>query len=317
MRMKLFVLALLILSIPSVKGQVYFPTPAQRPTWTLTDFFIFPEILKSITVRDSASYNESWYYRVDQVVFSGGVEIQSRELGYYRVEGSKVFVKERLDNISPEFLQYDFGLQPGDSVLIKGLTNFSDDQVLYRILARDTINCTGRNLLRLDVQFDVPVSPSSSGTYESRWVESIGDIYHPFLGFDCFDGTCESVYFRQKYISTLDSLSIEDYRECQVVSSVAPGYIQEPILLYPNPFIAAAQSSLKITFPDGTGRNLKKVIILDAGGREVKSFGQLSRRGVLQELEIDFQPGELSLGVHLLQLIDQSGNSRTLKWVVR
>lgn len=249
-------------------------------------------------------------------MFDDGAQVESRELGYYRIEGPKVFVKKRLDNVSLEFLQYDFSLQAGDSVWIKGLENFLEEEILYRITDRDTIHCSGRDLLRLTVFFDVPITPSSDGTYRSRWVESIGDIYHPFLGFDCFDGTCESFYTKQKYISVFDSLSIEDIRECDVVSSVGPGFFEEPIFLYPNPFNAAVQNSLKIVLPEGIGHGLKKIIILDAGGKQVRSFDQLSRRGILQELEVNFRPGELSPGVYLVRIVDRSGSFRTMKWVV-
>ncbi|TXF88774.1 T9SS type A sorting domain-containing protein [Neolewinella aurantiaca] len=315
--MKLSFFPILVLCFsPLAKAQVFFPTPTHEPVWTRSELFYGPLVLYSITARDSVFHDENWLYKVEQSTTVDGDDFETRELGYYRVEGPKVFVREGLGDLYPEYLQYDFSLNAGDSVLIKGPQNFEEDEVLYRITDRDTIDCSGRNLLRLTVEFKVPFEISPT-TYRSRWVESIGDIQHPFLGFDCFDLSCESRYTKQKYISTLDSLSIEDYRECQVVSSVAHDYIKEHFLLYPNPFISAAQSSLKITFPDGAGRSLKKIVILDASGREVKSLDQLSRRGELQELEVNFQPGELSPGVYLVRIIDRSGSFRTLKWVVQ
>ncbi|MCB9279535.1 MAG: hypothetical protein H6562_11505 [Lewinellaceae bacterium] len=179
----------------------WFPSMADQPEWKLRVLDMYGEgtsICKP--VEEVLVCGKPWT-KVVELSPSGMVS-----LGYYRVDGPKVYYRVFDCDFSPdgkEYLLYDFSLEAGDSVYIgMPATNpLNKDTVLYRVYATDTV-CFGGTMRKvLDVGFEIG-EPSGSNPfgyliYRTRWVEGVGDIIFPFPSAICTGlmWVCEANYW--------------------------------------------------------------------------------------------------------------------------
>ncbi|HMQ50231.1 MAG TPA: T9SS type A sorting domain-containing protein [Saprospiraceae bacterium] len=195
---KLIPFTLLLTSALGLKAQS-FPTADQHPEWRLgvTNFGVYEG--EDILIRTSGELmicNELWTLAYSIRESSG----QTNPIGFYRVEGQRVYFRHDADCVGQVYLLYDFSLAFTDAVWAVAPGDFADlyfDSTYYQI---DTVS----NVLYGSVwrkRLSTFIAYQHEGYdfpyfYFTDWVEGIGDLTHPFPSEICGDqGLCDGGTF--------------------------------------------------------------------------------------------------------------------------
>lgn len=192
--MKLFFTGILCSFFSILSAQQVFPSHDQNPIWSLYHSELFSEEEEyAYSLKTEAEIilcDELWtpVHRYNSVGVDEGISM------YYRQSEQKVFYRLEEDCDSPDYLMYDFSLEPGDTVTIRldyGLFDYPVD-VLFTvaIIDEEEINGVSRKRLLMHYNFFTFMG-QHNGIVE--WVEGIGDLSHnPFYPVTCFHNDCQS-----------------------------------------------------------------------------------------------------------------------------
>lgn len=197
-----FILTYVVSSLSQV-----FPTHNLNPHWNfLQDDYTFQiprgEIFTTtpITLPDGVNWipirNVTFWSEAPDII---PIPNDTVTVGYYSVQGDQVYYSSGTNPIlnNSYGLLYDFSANVGDEVIVvPPAIYFPDSLVTYNVQAVDTIYCNGELLRSLTVVFEYDEPDWSYVYYETKWVEGVGDIYHPFPITSCVDvmPACEIEY---------------------------------------------------------------------------------------------------------------------------
>lgn len=302
----------------SLLGQSIYPTSDNKPVWTLNQTFggLSSDLEISLYSFSDTIFNGYKYSILSEKIVEEGITIQDVVVGFYRVLEDKVYVRTNLTGPSSrEFLQYDFGLSRGDSTWIMAPDNFPMDSALCFITERDTIACMGENLIRLKVSLVTPsIFEPETRRFESYWIASFGDTYHPFRGLDCFQLNCEYDYQTTALATEEYSFSADDFRDCLAVSindNIRARY--EEVSVYPN-VLSRNDFPVRLNLKGTANSRLTKTIITSMNGAVV--FSKENQPLDLYDNFVLIDSAPVSKGLYFLTLSFEDGGNRTFRLIV-
>lgn len=202
---------LLLIGTLSLNAQVAFPSRHDNPCWNIVlsyneltgkpDFF---SIVKTVQVKDLC--NQQWT-QVGNFDNKGNLQAI---LGFYRVEGEKVYFRENEKCNSRQYLLYDFSLQKNQSTFayFKSLPGQlpGPDTAQYTIDERKTELIEGleQTVLYYSVKY------SDGNRYKGKWIRGIGSDLHPFLPTICFNTFHYNSLPSCDYLTSVSCVSLQD-----------------------------------------------------------------------------------------------------------
>lgn len=163
-----------------------FPSAQDNPVWQINQNGIH----KTITVgADTTLCGNTWNPVIASSEQAG--QAVTEPLGFYRIAGKKVYFRETTSCASPEFLMYDFDVEPGDTVL--AAFNQGGSIVEVSVVAGFTqgFEIYGHTYRDIFLSGAIGTPPFVSPVL-LRWTEVAGNFHHPFYLTICLpdDGFC-------------------------------------------------------------------------------------------------------------------------------
>ncbi len=236
-------------------------------------------------------------------------------LGWYRTENQQVFFRLGLgpgsDISEKEYLLYDFGLAPGDSVKLvrmwftpTSLTVFGEG-VFSLEQKPDSIALPQGWRKRWEVKSHTSIQPA-----QETWIEGIGSTFGPLIRFSC-DTTLATAAVHcfwhngnvEYQKDSAVQCDIQFPPDCLVTAGTAqPENLA--ISLYPNPFTTTLLVSFTGTLPP-----LEYIQLFDILGRRVETRGQIIAN------DYTLERGNIPNGIYFLycKSVENVGNPRVFK----
>ncbi len=249
-----------------------------------------------IKIGSDTIVNDTTYYEV--LRSTGGVQIPDHNYGYLREDNKRLFYRTSLDK--PEKLIYDFGISEGDTVIVYGLsdwTNYNMDKFIYKC---DSIRTRDYYQIQRNVYYLWPII----GDTPEYWIEGIGGTsgllhhYDGKVGGDGFKLSC--VKFENNYIYRIDTSG-----PCIKLALENSEYSSDKLSVYPNPF----NDHLTI---DRLPNEILSFEIYDINGRLIFQDNEYTTGS------ITINTADIKPGLYLLRVRDtDSGQTITSKIIAK
>jgi hypothetical protein len=167
------------------------------------------------------------------------------------VEAQRVY---KWSNVSGEHLLYDFSLEEGDDIML-----YMGEEVPFTVVAKDSFAVeTGRKRVRIVLESD------SYPDGQEIWIEGMGNLGHPLIGFHQFTPDPE-FGVRCNYYDGQLAYTWNTNQQCPEPPLTNASFSAASLKLYPNPFsnsfILTSDEPLEnatLTLHDITGRLIRK-----------------------------------------------------------
>jgi len=303
-RMILLLLIFWLLQSPrSAMAQSVFPDSTDHQVWEYVTWYFWGGMCALQQIRTGPVTSKCGREYIPLLDCNEKGEM-CRLLGYYRLQGDSVLVRTNhgylngvMDTVvceEPEGLMYDFGAQPGDTLICQMNNTFPPTFAQFWAVAEEvqTIEGTDRRVLTMHYR---PHPNAPEYIRVMRWISGIGSTVHPVYSFACIGDHCE-----QELKTVRATLNDEVIFVDTTLLFPCNGWVSslgqpDPNLMdwqvFPNP----ASGSFTVSgpfFEEGTAADLS---LCDALGRTVGEWPAVLP-GRFLEL------GDVPPGVYVLQL---------------
>lgn len=194
----LAVWAMALLPAP-VHAQGVFPDSADQQVWEYVTWYFWGGMceMKQIRTGTVTTVCDRAYIPVMECDEKGEM---CRLTGYYRLQGDSVLIRTNyaylngvMDTVvcaEPEGLMYDFGVQPGDTLVCQMNNTFPPTFARFWAVSEEIQDFEGID--RRVVTMHYRPHPSAPEYIRvMRWISGIGSTVHPVYSFACIGDHCE------------------------------------------------------------------------------------------------------------------------------
>ena len=266
----------------AIFGQSIMPTYTDNPSWIVAYSSWGQCNLQLIKTDAPISICSKSYYPVLRCKLDGS---NCKVIGYYRIEGSKVYMRKDpligggLDCAYPEQLGYDFNLALADTVFCSSMSN--DSLKLWNV-SQSLVPYQGITRLTLWMQ-------STWGPM--KWIKDIGSNMHPFFSLICINPVCENdnklISAKINGIVTYLDNSFDPYFPCGKDVGINSNNFQESIKIYP------LVTTGIVNLDNVVEKSLYQIVNIT---------GQLIQTGILYQGNNSINIGNFSSGIYFIKL---------------
>ncbi|MFT4696676.1 MAG: putative outer membrane repeat protein [Urechidicola sp.] len=156
-----------------------------NPSWEMT--FQTDILTTNVSVQlglDTLSCGQTWtpIYQIDNNGFF------DEQIGFFREEGAKVFIRKTLECSEDEYLMYDFSAEVGDTLWCGfdlNIPQYSPVPIVVGATQTEIFNGISRRIIFATYKPDPFALP-----IQFQWVEGVGDLVHPFYSLNCYPYLC-------------------------------------------------------------------------------------------------------------------------------
>lgn len=265
------------------RAQDVFPDTADQQVWEYVTWYFWGGMceLKQIRTGQPTAKCGREYIPVMDCDEQGTM---CRVLGYYRIQGDSVLVRTNYGYLNgvedtvvcaePEGLMYDFGAQPGDTLICQMNNTFPATFARFWVVSEEIQIVEGIDRRVLTMHYR-PHPNAPEYIREMRWISGIGSTVHPVYSFACIGDHCEQELKTVRAMRNDELLFVDTTLLFPCNGWVSPTQESEELRLswqaFPNP--AGTEFRIAGDFPEGSsGFDL---LLRDALGRVLRQWRQV------------------------------------------